>query len=421
MSSVRKDVLPNGLTVITEAIPAVRSVSLGFWIRAGSRNEPADENGITHFLEHMVFKGTEKRSAEEIARAADSIGGHLDAFTAKELTNFSIKVLDEHLTQGFDILADLLKRPLLRADHLAKERQVIQEEIKLAEDTPDDLVHEIFTQSYWRGHALGRPILGTRRTVRDFDRRRLLGYFHRFYRPNNMLVAAAGHVRHSQVVDLVVKEFGDLTPGEPLDNGPVPIPHPHIRYRRKKDLEQVHICIGTPAYSQSHERRFPCYILNTVLGGGMSSRLFQNIREKRGLVYAVFSGLSAFRDTGCLNVYAGTSTERAQQVIRLVLEEFCRLKSGPISSEELRRAKAYLKGSLLLSLESTTNRMANLARQEMFFGRHISQDEVARRVDRVSKHDVLEVARDLLAPEQIAVTVLGPLNGLHLNRADLAC
>jgi predicted Zn-dependent peptidase len=421
MSSVRKDVLRNGLTVLTEAIPSVRSVSLGFWIRAGSRNEPAEENGITHFLEHMVFKGTEKRSAEEIARAADSIGGHLDAFTAKEFTNFSIKVLDENLKQGFDILADLLKRPLLRADHLAKERQVIQEEIKMAADTPDDLVHETFTQSYWRGHALGRPILGTRRTVRDFDRRHLRSYFHRFYRPNNLLVAAAGHVRHAEVMDLVAKEFGDLTPGEPLDNGPIPIPHPHIRYRRKKDLEQVHICIGTPAYAHSHERRFPCYILNTVLGGGMSSRLFQNIREKHGLVYAVFSGLSAFRDTGCLNVYAGTSTERAQQVIRLVLDEFCRLKSEPISSEELQRAKAYLKGSLLLSLESTTNRMSNLARQEMVFGRHMSQDEVARRVDRVSKNDVLEVARDLLAPGSIALTVLGPLNGLHLTRADLAC
>jgi predicted Zn-dependent peptidase len=421
MANIHKDVLPNGLKVVTETIPGVRSVSLGFWIKAGSRHEHAQENGITHFLEHMVFKGTEKRSAEEIARAADSIGGHLDAFTAKEFTCFSIKVLDENLKQGFDILADLLKQPLLRADHLAKERQVIQEEIKMAEDTPDDLVHETFTQNYWRGHALGRPILGTRRTVRDFDRRRLRSYFQRFYRPNNMLVAAAGHVRHAQVMDLVAKEFGDLAPGEPLDNGPVPVPHPHIRYRRKKDLEQVHLCIGTPAYPQSHERRFSAYILNTVLGGGMSSRLFQNIREKHGLVYAVISGLSAFRDTGCLSVYAGTSTERAQQVIRMVLEEFCRLKSEPISSEELQRAKAYLKGSLLLSLESTMNRMSNVARQEMFFGRFISQDEVARRVDRVSKNDVLEVARDLLAQESIAVTVLGPLSGLRLTRPDLAC
>jgi predicted Zn-dependent peptidase len=228
-------------------------------------------------------------------------------------------------------------------------------------------------------------------------------------------------VRHAQLVDLVTKEFGDLTPGKPLDNGSVPVPHPNIRYRRKKDLEQVHICIGTPAYPQSHERRFSAYILNTVLGGGMSSRLFQNIREKHGLVYAVFSGLSAFRDAGCLNIYAGTSTERAPQVIRLVLEEFCRLKSEAISTEELRRAKAYLKGSLLLSLESTMNRMSNLARQEMFYGRHISLNELARRVDLVSKNDVLEVARDLLAPESIAATILGPRNGRRFTRADLAC
>ncbi len=421
MSNVQKDILPNRLTIITEAMPAVRSISIGIWLRTGSRHERRAENGISHFLEHMVFKGTENRSAEEIARAADAIGGHLDAFTAKECTSFSIKVLDEHLPRAFDVMADLVKNPLLRPEHIAKECQVIQEEIKMVEDTPDDLVHEIFTQSYWRGHALGRPILGTRRTVGSLDRRRLLNYFHRHYTPPNMLVTAAGHLEHARVADLVSKAFGDAPAATPLPEGPTPVPHPHIRQRRKKDLEQVHLCVGTPGYPQAHEKRFASYILNTVLGGGMSSRLFQNIREKRGLAYAVFSGLNTFRDVGCLSVYAGTATENARKVVELVLEEFHRLKSGLLSEEELQRAKDYLKGSTLLSLESTMTRMSNLARQEMAFGRYISLDEIAACVDAVTAEDVLEVAREFFRTDRIALTALGPRNGMKISRADLSC
>jgi predicted Zn-dependent peptidase len=421
MDHVKKDILSNGLTVVTEAMPAVRSVSLGVWLRTGSRSEREQENGITHFLEHMVFKGTTNRSAEEIARSADSIGGHLDAFTAKECTSFSIKVLDEHLPRAMDMVADLLKNPLLRPDHIAKESKVIQEEIKMVEDTPDDLVHEIFTQSYWRGHSLGRPILGTRQTVSAFNRRRLLEYFHRHYAPRNMVVAAAGHLEHAQVVELTEKEFGKLPAGPQTTVQPAPIPNPQIRYRHKKNLEQVHICIGTPAYPHAHERRFACYVLNTVLGGGMSSRLFQNVREKRGLVYAVFSGLSTFRDAGCLTVYAGTSTENMRQVIDLIVEELGRLKSDPLDDEELQRSKDYLKGSTLLSLESTMSRMSNLARQEMYFGRQISLDEIARLVDAVTADDVLPVARELFGPSRIALTVLGPLNGTRIKRSELAC
>jgi predicted Zn-dependent peptidase len=421
MDHVKKDILSNGLTVVTEAMPAVRSVSLGVWLRTGSRSEREQENGITHFLEHMVFKGTTNRSAEEIARSADSIGGHLDAFTAKECTSFSIKVLDEHLPRAMDIVADLLKNPLLRPDHIAKESKVIQEEIKMVEDTPDDLVHEIFTQSYWRGHSLGRPILGTRQTVSAFNRRRLLEYFHRHYAPRNMVVAAAGHLEHARVVELTEKEFGKLPAGPETTVQPAPIPNPQIRYRHKKNLEQVHICIGTPAYPHAHQKRFACYVLNTVLGGGMSSRLFQNVREKRGLVYAVFSGLSTFRDAGCLTVYAGTSTENMRQVIDLIVEELGRLKSDPLGDEELQRSKEYLKGSTLLSLESTMSRMSNLARQEMYFGRQISLDEIARLVDAVTADDVLPVARELFGPSRIALTVLGPLNGTRIKRSELAC
>ncbi len=421
MRTIFKEVFPNGLTVLTEPMKSVRSVSIGIWLRTGSRQERLEENGVSHFIEHMLFKGTKSRSAEQIACAADSIGGHLDAFTAKETTNFSIKVLDEHLPRAFAILADLVKNPLFEPAHISNESRVIQEEIKMVEDTPDDLVHEIFTQTYWRGHALGRPILGTRRNVGDFDRPRLLRYFRRHYTPNNMLIAAAGHVQHSRVVDLVAKEFGDRLAGPPLERGPVPVAHPHLQVRHKKDLEQVHLCLGAPAYPQPHKNRFPAYILNSVLGGGISSRLFQNIREKRGLAYSVFSSLNSYHDTGCLSVYAGTATEKARQVIDLVLAEFCALKANPLSAEELQRAKDYLKGSLLLSLESSTSRMGNAARQEMYFGRYISQDEIARRVDAVTTEQVLAVAREFFHPDRLAITVLGPLDGLKLSPADLAC
>lgn len=421
MNSVRKDVLPNGLTVITESMPAVRSVSMGVWMRVGSRDERERENGITHFLEHMVFKGTKNRTAEEIARAADSIGGHLDAFTAKECTSFSIKALDEHVPRAFDILSDLVKNPLFEPEHIRRERKVIREEIKMVEDQPDDLVHEIFTQTYWRGHALGRPILGTRQTVGGFDRRQLSDYFHRHYAPANMLITAAGNLEHARIVDLVSKEFGDAPSGRPTKGSAAPVANPHIKHRHKKDLEQVHICMGAPGYPQTHERRYACYIFNTVLGGGMSSRLFQNIREKRGLAYAVFSNLSTFRDAGCLSVYAGTATGSARQVVELIVAELRRMKETPLEAEELQHAKDYLKGSLLLSLESTSARMGNLARQEMYFGRFISLDEIAAGVDAVTVDDVQTVARDLLSTDRIALTILGPLDGVKITRADLAC
>jgi len=421
MSNVRKDVLPNGLTIVTESMSSVRSVSVGMWLRTGARQESVADNGISHFIEHMLFKGTQHRSAEDIARAADSIGGHLDAFTAKETTNYSIKVLDEHLPKAFDILSDLVKNPLFEPDHIKNESRVIQEEIKMVEDTPDDLVHELFTQTYWRGHALGRPILGTRRTVRGFDRKRLLSSFRRHYAPNNLLISAAGHIKHSQIVDLVEKEFGSLPSGPAIKSGPVPVAHPHLQVRHKKDLEQVHLCVGSPSYPQPHKNRFPAYILNSVLGGGMSSHLFQNIREKRGLAYSVFSSLSSFHDAGFLSVYAGTSADKARQVIDLVLKEFCELKSTPISQEELQRAKAYLKGSLLLSLESSSSRMGNVARQEMYFGRYITLDEISQSVDAVTAEQVQGVAQEFFQPERLAVTVLGPVNGLKLKRSDFGC
>ena len=421
LRNIRKEVLPNGLRVITEAIPHVRSVSLGIWITTGSRREPAELNGISHFIEHMVFNGTTHRSAEEIARSVDSIGGQLDAFTAKEMICFNTKVLDEHLPLAFDVLSDLVLTPLLKEDDIQRERSVVLEEIKSDEDSPDYLVHEIFTQNFWRDHPLGKPILGTKETVRRFTRPPLVEYFRRWYAPNNMIIAAAGHLEHERVVELVAGRFRDAKPVEDSRADSPPTVHSRITTRNKKELEQVHICLGVPSYPMTHEKRYAAALLNTILGGGMSSRLFQNIREKQGLVYAVYSDLNPYRDTGCLSIYAGTAAETALRVVRSVMDEFHNLKSSPVPAEELNRAKNHLKGSLMLNLESTSSRMSNLARQEIYFGRFFSLDEIIERIEAVSPEEVMEIARDCFRAETIAVTVLGNLDGFKLTRDQLAC
>ncbi len=419
--NIRREVLPNGLTVITEAMPHVRSVSVGIWIKTGSRREAPEQNGICHFIEHMLFKGTTNRTAEEIARSVDSIGGHLDAFTAKECVCFNTKVLDEHLPIAAEILSDLMLNPLFNENDIVRERGVVLEELKMDEDNPDYLVHEIFTQNFWKDHPLGKPILGTKETVRRLEQKALWDYFRRFYVPNNMIISAAGNLEHQRVVDLVAKHYASLSPHPDDTADPVPVPHSRITLRNKKTLEQVHLCLGVPSYPLSHERRYACYLLNTLLGGGMSSRLFQNIRERQGLAYAVFSELNPYRDTGCLSVYAGTSTETAHQVVELIVAEFRDLKAHPVSPEELRRAKDHLKGSLMLSLESTTSRMSNLARQEMYFGKFFSLDEIVARIERVAAEELQEIAREFFQPQQVALTVLGNLDGLKIERDRLVC
>ncbi len=418
---IQKEALPNGLAVITEPMPHLRSVSVGIWIRTGSRREPAELNGISHFIEHMVFKGTERRTAEEIARAIDSVGGMLDAFTAKEMICFNVKVLDEHLPIAFDVLSDLVLRPRFAEEDIAKEKQVVLEEIKMDQDNPDYLVHEIFTQNFWRGHPLGKPILGTHETVKQFTHESLFACFRRWYTPNNMVITAAGNLEHARLRELVAREFAALAPVTDGFADSAPRPHARITTRTKRELEQVHICLGVPSYPMAHERRFAAAVLNNILGGGMSSRLFQNIREKQGLAYAVFSELSPYRDTGLLSVYAGTARETAGQVVRLVTEEFRNLKHQPVTEEELRRAKDNLKGSLVLSLESSGARMSNLARQEMYFGRFFTPDELLDSLERVTREEVQQIAQEFFQPEQIGVTVLGSLDGFQLTRDQLAC
>ncbi|HVM92409.1 MAG TPA: pitrilysin family protein [Terriglobales bacterium] len=419
--NIRREVLPNGLTVITEQMQHIRSVSIGIWLKTGSRDEDSEWNGISHFIEHMVFKGSETRSAEAIARQVDSIGGNMDAFTAKECICFNIKVLDEHLPVAMDVLSDLVLHPIFDAGDIAKERGVILEEIKMDQDNPDYLVHEIFTQSFWKDHALGLPILGTRDTVKKFERPVVSRFYGHHFAPGNLIVSAAGNLNHQQFVDLVSKHFGQVKPAQNGLHSPAPSTHARINLRNKKSLEQVQICIGVPSHPIAHERRYASYILNTLLGGGMSSRLFQNIRERQGLAYSIYSDLNPYRDTGSMCVYAGTSRESAIKVVESVVAEFANLKTTPVPEEELRRSKDQLKGSLMLSLESSMARMSNLARQEMYYDRFYGLDELIERIEAVTADDLRQTAQEFFRTEQIAVTILGNLTGLKLTRNQLAC
>ena len=419
--NIRREVLPNGLSVITEEMEHIRSVSIGIWIKTGSRDEDKQWNGISHFVEHMVFKGTQKRSAEDIARQVDSIGGNIDAFTAKECTSFSIKVLDEHLPIAMDVLSDLVLNPVFDEGDITRERGVILEEIKMDEDNPDYLVHEIFTQNFWKDHPLGRPILGTRDTVKRFERSPVLDFYQQRFSPGNFIITAAGHLQHEKFVELVNNSFHAM---KPVSNGFHSAPPkivPRIVLRNKKSLEQVQICVGVPSYPITHEKRHSSYILNTLLGGGMSSRLFQNIRERQGLAYAIYSDLNPYRDTGCLSVYAGTSRTTATKVVESIVSEFRKLKSDIVPADELRRAKDQLKGSLMLSLESSTARMSNLARQEMYFDRFYGLDELIQKIEAVTAEEVQTIANTFFQTDNIAVTILGNLNGLRLTREQLSC
>ncbi|MEO7143509.1 MAG: pitrilysin family protein [Bryobacteraceae bacterium] len=415
---IQTAVLPNGVRIISESMQHVRSVSVGVWIGTGSRSETPEENGLSHFVEHMVFKGTTHRTAEEIARSVDSIGGGLDAFTSKELVSYNTKVLDEHLPIAFDVISDLVLNPVFREEDLEKEKSVILEEIKMEVDNPEYLIHEIFSSNFWKSHALGRPILGTRETVSAFGRDKLFDYYSRMYSPSNILITAAGHLEHDHVVRLVTEQFAGLKSNGGPPPETIPAAHARLTFRNKNSLEQVHLYLGVPMYSLPHEMRFACYALNTLLGGGMSSRLFQNIRERQGLAYAVFSELNMYRDAGCLSIYAGTSTESAGKVIECVVNELRQLQQELVPEDELRRAKDHLKGSLMLGLESTSSRMANLARQELYFQRFVSLDEMLESIEAVTAVEMQHIAQEFFNPEMMALAMLGRLGGFKMKRED---
>jgi predicted Zn-dependent peptidase len=419
--NLRRTVLPNGLIVLTERMEHLRSVAMGVWIKSGSRCEPAETNGISHFVEHMLFKGTRSRTAQHIAREMDSIGGNLDAFTGKETICFNVKSLADHVPIALDILSDLVLNPIFADNDIERERGVILEEIKIDEDNPDVLVHELFTQSFWKNHPLGWPILGTTETVGRLDQKNLFDYHGDRFHGGNMVFSAAGNLDHDRFAEAVAAKFSSLTGGDPLHELAAPESSARVVLRNKRSLEQVQICLGVPAPPITDDNRYATLILNTVLGGGMSSRLFQTIREERGMVYSIYSDLSPYRDTGTLCVYAGTSAGKALEVVDLILGEFAKLKQEPLGVEELTRAKDQVKGNILLGLESSNARMANLARQEMYFRNFFTVEEVIARIDEVEAAQVQAMARKLFDPTRIAVTLLGRLDGVKLKRDRLVC
>jgi predicted Zn-dependent peptidase len=400
-------------------MPHVRSVSVGVWLRRGSRHEPLSHAGIAHFVEHMLFKGTSSRTAEDIAQQVDSIGGQLDAFTSKEYAGYYIKVLDEHLARALNLLADLVSRPTFDPDELEREKKVVLEEIKMVEDTPDDLVHELFAERFWSGHPLGRPILGTPESVSQLDRPTLVTYFREAYAASNFVVVAVGNLDHDRLRELVEQHFAHV----PLEGAPIS-QHPPIVSAaveiRSKVLEQSHVCLGTLGLPQVHPDRYAGFVLNTVLGGSMSSRLFQNVREKRGLAYAVFSGMSSYQDTGALSIYAGCSNDAVAELIEVVVAEIKRLTDEPLTEEELRRAKDHLKGSLMLNLESTSSRMSHLARQELYEDRSTDLDAMLSAIEGVSSDLVRDLSRQLFGSQPLGLTVLGDVDGLKVAREQLA-
>jgi predicted Zn-dependent peptidase len=420
---IRSTTLSNGLLVLTERMSHLRSVAMGVWIDSGSRDEAPEVNGISHFIEHMVFKGTTTRSASQFAREVDAIGGNLDAFTGKETICFNIKVLDENVPAALDLLTDLVLHPTFDPSDLEKEQGVILEEIKMDEDDPNYLVHELFTQNFWKGDALGRPILGTAKTVSSFNQAIVLDEYARRFTPANMVFTAAGNLNHEEFVEQVAAAFSSLsaTHGDKLVRTPAPQAFPHITLKNKKSLEQVQFCLAVPSLPVADPDRYAAYLLNSILGGGMSSRLFQSIREDRGLAYSIYSEMNPFRDTGSLAVYAGCSIERTREVLALTLAELTRVKVEPVSAEELKRAKDQIKGNMVLGLESSNSRMSSLARQQMYWGRFFSLDEITAEIDRVTAADLQRLANQLLQPDSLALTLLGNLGDLKLTRADLAC
>jgi predicted Zn-dependent peptidase len=418
---VQRAELRNGLVIVSEKMPHVRSVSFGVFLRSGSRHESPGQHGLTHFIEHALFKGTRKRSAAEIAAEADALGGNLDAFTGREVVGFYNKVLDEHLPRAFELVADLLTAPAFDPGELEKERRVILEEIKMVEDTPDDIIFDIFCENFYPNHALGRPVLGTESLLATFEGEKVQAYYDEIYSPGNLVVAAAGNLYHEEVIGLVNEHFGHLKPRPSNLQSHTPEAASPIVLRHKAELEQSHLVIGASSPSLTSDDRYVANLLSVILGGGISSRLFQSVREDRGLVYSIFSAVTPFKDCGYLDIYAATSTEQLDDTIEATMAELRRIKEEPVGEEELQRNKDQLKASLMINLESTSSRIMALQQQEMTFGRFISPNEIIAGVEAVTVEDIERLANEILQTEALAVTVLGDLDGYSLDRSHLRC
>ena len=403
----KKETLPNGVRIVTEEMPYVRSVSLGIWVAAGSRDENDSISGAAHFIEHLMFKGTAKRSAKDIAETLDAVGGQLNAFTSKEYTCYYAKVLDEYLDIAVDLLSDMFFNSAFNEDEINKERNVIIEEIKMYEDAPDELVHDIFANTMWSGHALGRPVIGTSNTVKSMDRRDILDFMEKFYSPKSIVVAVAGNIKHEAIVDKLAPLFGQISKRTKKRSYAAPVPHSQV-CSRKKDTEQMHLCIGTPGLPLDDENTYVQHIMNSVLGGGLSSRLFQEIREERGLAYSVYTYHSSYRDAGLFSVYAGLSRSNLKRVISLIAKEMKSMRAKGITKNELVRAKQQLIGSIYLGLESVSNRMSRLGKTELCLNRVVTVDEAVEKINEVTLDNVQELAKRFFKSENIVISSVGP-------------
>ncbi len=407
---VERAQLANGIRVVTEEMPGIPSVTVGLWVENGSRHERPEQAGISHFLEHLFFKGTERRSAAQIAEEADAVGAVLNAFTGKEYTCYYAKVLREHLPVVQELLADIFLHSRFDPEEIERERSVVLQEISQVEDTPDDYVHDLFALRYWPGHPLSFPVCGTAETVSRFGQEDFLSFVRARYRPNRMIIAAAGNVQHAEILAWAERAFGTLD-GEAMNsNGEPPRPVRGVHYVEKQ-LEQVHLCLGTPGIPQTAAERYAGYLLSTALGGGMSSRLFQEIRERRGRAYSVYSFLSSYSDAGYLGIYVGTSAEWVAEVVEIILVELRKLQRDGLQPSELQRVKNQLKGNLLLGLETSDNRMTRIARNEIFFGRDVPAEEISARIDATTNDEIIALAKRLFDPSAMAVALLGDMKG----------
>lgn len=411
----RKLILDNGLRVVTERMPALKSVTVGIWVNVGSRDEGAGEEGLSHFLEHMFFKGTKSRSATQISREIDALGGELNAFTSRETTTFYVKVLDQHIKPAVDLLSDIFRQSRFAPKEVEKEKQVVLEEIRMVQDDPEDLVQELHAEQAMTRHPLGRSILGSARTIQALRRGQLLRYVRTHYHPQQTVVAVAGSFNLKELAPLLEKSFGAfIQPGAPrMHRWPSDVSGGLVV--RKKMLEQAHLCLGLPGVALDHKDRYGAYALNALLGGSVSSRLFQEVRERRGLAYSIYSYLSSFSDSGTLTIYAATRPREAARVVELISRELRRLRSRGVGDEELARTKNQMKGNLMLSLENSQSRMSKLAKDELHQGRYMSLEEILAEIERVNVEQLLRLSHELLDLSRLSVTVLGPVSHKSLQ------
>jgi len=404
-----KTCLPNGLTIVSEHLPNVRSVSVGVWVKSGTRRETRHNNGVAHFLEHMMFKGTGRKTPRQIVRSIETLGGNLNAFTTKEQTCYTVDVLDEHLSRALDVLGDILNRKSFEEPEVDKERKVILDEILMVEDTPEEMILDLFSEQMFPDHGLGLPILGTPRSLANLNRSELLNFYQQHYKHDNVLVVAAGNVHHDKLVKMCGRYF-KMAPGssEPEKFSKATIKSGEFVF--EKPINQAHICLGVPSFEYNHPRRFEALLLNTILGGGMGSRLFQNIREKHGIAYGIYSFLDFYYDYGSFGVYLGTDKSNLKRSMKLLEREFDKLRRRPVPMKELEEAKSQLRGSLVLALESSSGRMHRLATIEMYTGVYRSIDEIIDSINSVSREALYDTTLELLNPEKFLTLKFVPKN-----------